>query len=186
MGEETAAYLDGELDCGASLLFETHLQECISCSAELKEQQRLLCALDFALSADAPGLELPLEFARIVAANAESDMSGVRQHVENRRALWLCMALGLSSLILLGAGTLYAAISIPIRVIVKSSLSMFGVLSTSFYDAGASAAVILRAVERRLIFESYYTVLIASLFFAIAVTLLPRLIVKYHRAQLTQ
>jgi predicted anti-sigma-YlaC factor YlaD len=183
---ETAAYLDGELDGHALSLFEEHLQECRSCAEELREQRRLLCALDFALGADDPCVDLPCDFAQIIATNAESDMSGVRKRVENGRALRFCFGLTLAAFTLLGGATLFAAVSIPIKAFARSSVSILGFLGNAIYDAGVGAAVILRPLGRRLIFESHPIGLMAFLLFAFALALLPRLIVRYHRAQITE
>lgn len=183
---ETAAYLDGELDAHALLLFEGHLQECPTCTEELREQRRLLCALDFALGADDPCVDLPRDFAQIIATNAECDMSGVRKRVEHDRAIRFCFGLTLAAFILLGGATLYAAVSIPIRTFARASVSIVGFAWNAIYDAGVGAAVILRPLGRRLIFELHPIGLIVFLLFAFALALLPRLIVRYHRAQITE
>src|SRR5882762_7465815 len=99
--EHIAAYLDDELDDAARLPFEAHLKHCSRCSAELLEQRRLLCALDSVLSRSSD-LRLPTNFAQIVAAHAESDMSGVRERREHGRALRLCLMLAAASLALMG------------------------------------------------------------------------------------
>lgn len=183
---ETAAYLDGELDARDQVLFEAHLDECRSCTVELQEQRRLLCALDFALGTDDPGVDLPRDFARTVAANAESDMSGLRNRVEHASALRLCFGLAIAVFTLLGSATLYATISTPIKAFARSFVMILGFVWNAVYDAGVGAAVILRALGRRLIFESHPISLIALLLFAIAIALLPRLIARYHRAQVTE
>lgn len=183
---ETAAYLDGELDAHALLSFEGHLQECPSCTEELREQRRLLCALEFALGANDPCVDLPCDFAQIVATNAESDMSGVRKRVEHGRALRVCLVLALAAFTLLGGATLFASVSIPIKAFARSSISILGFFWNAIYDAGVGVAVILRPLGRRLIFESHPIGLIAFLLFAFALALLPRLIVRYHRAQITE
>src|SRR6267142_439926 len=94
--EQIAAYLDGELDDALGSRFEAHIRECSTCGAELIEQRRLLCALDSVLSRGSE-LPLPTNFARIVAARAESDMSGVRERCEHGRALRLCLILAAAS-----------------------------------------------------------------------------------------
>lgn len=183
---ETAGYLDGELDAPAQLLFETHLAECRSCAEELNEQRRLLCALDLALGTNDPCVALPRDFARVVATNAESDMSGVRKRGEHASALRLCFGLIIAIFTLLGTATVYAAVSDPIKAFTRSSTLVLGFAGNAIYDAGVGAAVILRALGRRLIFESHPISLIAILLFAIAIAMLPRLIAKYHRAQITE
>ncbi len=184
--EDIAAYLDGELDREACAFFEAHLKECPACLAELREQQRLLCALDFALGADDPCLDLPQNFAQIVARHAESDMSGVRLRGERRLAIGLCAALALISFLLLGGASLNASVLVPVKAFARYALSIFGLLWSALYDAGTGVAVILRAVGRRFIFEPHPLSLLALLLFVIALALLPRLIVNYHRRQITE
>ena len=184
--EEIAAYLDGELDADARSVFETHLKECHTCSAELQEQRRLLCALDFALGARDGGLPLPQNFAQIVAAHAESDVSGVRGRKESARALRLCGGLALLSFILLGGASLNASVLVPLKAFARYALSVFGLVWSALYDAGTGVAVILRALARRFIFEPQPLSLLALLLFVIALALLPRLIANYHRRQITE
>lgn len=179
--EDIAAYLDGELDAQASELFAEHLKECRSCASELTEQRRLLCALDFAFGAGEPSLSLPKNFAQIVAAHAESDMSGVRRRAEHGRALRLCAVLALVAFALLGGASLNASVLIPIKAAVRYVLSIAGLTWNALYDAGIGLAVVLRALGRHFIFEPHLFSLLAFLLFAIALALLPRLIVRYHR-----
>ena len=101
-GEDVAAYLDSELDADATLRFEEHLAACPLCRTKLREQRSLLCALDVALN-DKRSVALPTDFARVIAANAKSDMGGVFDVAERKRALLFCVMLALSSFILLGA-----------------------------------------------------------------------------------
>lgn len=184
--EDIAAYLDGELDARARDIFEEHLSDCHSCAAELQEQRRLLCALDFAFGADAPSLSLPQNFAQVVAAHAESDMSGVRQRVEHGRALRLCLGLAIVAFALLGGARFGSNVLAPIKTVAGYATSIAGLIWHTLYDTGNGLAVILRALGRRFIFESHPTSLAALLLFAIALALLPRLIARYHRTQITE
>src|SRR6266851_5589411 len=146
--EDVAAYLDSELDGAAAESFEAHLKTCARCATELRMQRQLLCTLDFAFSE--PSFELPGNFSRVVAAHAESDLSGMRKKSERRRAVQLCALLALLAFALLGA------------------------------------AVIVRVVGRALIVAPHGLGLILVLPFVIALALLPRLIVNYHRAHVIE
>lgn len=183
--EEIAAYLDGELKAHAHALFEEHLQACRSCASELREQRHLLCALDFALGADEACLELPQNFAQVVAVKAESDMSGVRRRSEHGRAFRLGLALALMAFALLGA-SLNSSVLVPIKIVARYSRSVLSLMWNALYDLGAGCTVILRALGRRFIFELHPFGLIAFLLFALALLLLPRLITRYHRLQITE
>ncbi len=184
--DEIAAYLDGELDTRAGMLFEEHAKECSTCAADLSEQRRLLCALDFALGGDDPGLALPRNFARVVAKRAESDMSGMRQRHERRRAFRLCAGLALLSFLLLGGASLSASVLVPVRAVTRYASSIFGLVWNALYDIGTGVAVVLRAIARHFIFDLHPLNLLVLLLFAVALVLLPRLIVNYHRRQITE
>lgn len=178
--EEIAAYLDGELDETARSQVEQHLKECPSCAHGLREQKRLLCALDFALEDD-PQLRLPSNFSQIVAARAQSDMSGLRQRSERRLALRLCAALACASLILLGGAALSETVLTPVITAARYIVSLFDLLWQALRGAGTGVSIILRAVSRHFIFDSHPVSLFSLLLFASALALLPRLILSYHR-----
>lgn len=177
MCEDIAAYLDGELDCAARSQVEQHLKECSPCASSLREQQRLLRTLDFALSDD-PVVHFPANFPQIVAAHAQSDMSGLLKPSEHRRALRICVALATGSLILLGG----AAVSETVLRPIISMGSLFDLLWQLFRGAGTGISIILRAASRHFIFDSHpLGLLLALLLFIPALALLPRLIISYHR-----
>ncbi|HVG28925.1 MAG TPA: zf-HC2 domain-containing protein, partial [Pyrinomonadaceae bacterium] len=75
---DVAAYLDGELSVAESSSFEEHLLACAPCAAALSEQRRLLCLLDAAFARAQKKVELPEDFARVVKARAQTDMTSVR------------------------------------------------------------------------------------------------------------
>ena len=84
--ESIAAYIDGELDSGREAALEEHLKQCPSCATELQTQRIFMCELDSALASRFE-LAVPANFAQVVAAHAESDMHGVRDRAEHKRAL---------------------------------------------------------------------------------------------------
>jgi anti-sigma factor RsiW len=183
--EDVAAYLDGELDEPARSGFEGHVKECSACAARLHEQRRLLCALDFALSDD-PALALPKNFAQIVAANAQSDMRGMRQRSEHRRALRLCLALAALSFALLGGASASRAVLAPLGQSARAVASVLGFAWHALYGAGAGLAVISRSVGWHLLFEHLSLGLPAFLLLAVAAAVLPRQIVRYHRTRIIE
>jgi len=179
-GEEIAAYLDGELVEASRTEFEQHFKECASCAAQLREQKHLLCALDFALG-DERSLPLPpANFARIVAAHAQSDMRGVRASSEHKLALWLCAALALSSALLIGGAGLGESVIVPVGAVMKPLATIMGFFLNTLYNAGTGLVVISR-VSANLLFESRPLGLVGSLLLISALGLLPRLIISYHR-----
>jgi len=181
--EDAAAYLDGELDGAASQTFEAHLKTCARCATELRMQRQLLCTLDFAFSERS--FELPRNFSRVVAAHAESDLGGMRKKSERRRALQLCALLALLAFALLGAAS-RALVFQPAQSFLRIAGSLLDLVGRALYDAGTGAAVIVRVVGRALILAPHGLGLILVLPFVIALALLPRLIVNYHRAQVIE
>jgi len=181
--EDVAAYLDSELDGAAAESFEAHLRTCARCATELRMQRQLLCTLDFAFSE--PSFELPGNFSRVVAAHAESDLSGMRKKSERRRAVQLCALLALLAFALLGAASSTLVFQ-PARSFLRIAGSLLDLVSRALYDAGTGAAVIVRVVGRALIVAPHGLGLILVLPFVIALALLPRLIVNYHRAQVIE
>ena len=180
--EEIAAYVDGELDASACALFEEHVAECEACAEELKIQQSILRELDSALAEDVFG-EMPGNFARVVAARAQSDLSGVRTRRERRRALRLCAALTALSVALLGTAAVSESVLAPLRVIWRCCVAIFTFLGHALYDLGAGLAVISRGLSFHLLFESRGLGLLLVLLFVTALFMLRRLIVGYHRAR---
>jgi hypothetical protein len=177
-GEQIAAYLDGELDTSAGALFEQHLVECRMCHDELNAQRLFIRELDVALTL-APDLPVPSNFAQIVAARAESDMSGMRDGREHKRAFRFCLILALASFALLGVAA-SKAVFFSGRTIANQIFGILGVLWTTLYDAAVGLTVISRVISGGLIPESPFAGL-AALLLALAVVLLSLLISSYHR-----
>ncbi|CAN5811070.1 hypothetical protein BH18ACI4_BH18ACI4_25410 [soil metagenome] len=179
-GERIAAYLDGELDASAGSLFEQHLLECRLCNAELNAQRLFMRELEVTLT-QAPDLPVPSNFAQIVAARAESDMSGVRGGSEHKRALRFCLILALASFALLGAAA-SKAVLFSGRTVANQIFGIFGLLWTTLYDAAVGLSVISRVISGGLIPESPFAGL-AALLLALGVVLLSLLISSYHKHQ---
>ncbi|MEO8433556.1 MAG: zf-HC2 domain-containing protein [Pyrinomonadaceae bacterium] len=184
LAEDVAAYLDDELEGRARELFEEHHRSCKECAAELLRQRQLLCDLDVALN-DINSLVLPRDFARVVAAHAESDMRGMRNPRERRRALHVSLVLAALSFALLGAASA-EAVWAPARSIVRAAQSFSHFLWEATYQASSGLAVIFKMLTRSFVFESRLLGLSILLLFLIALALLPRLISRYHRTQIVE
>jgi anti-sigma factor RsiW len=183
--EEIIAYLDGELDAASLARIERHFQDCSRCAAELRAEQQILNHLNLAL-ANEPMIEMPKNFAQVVAARAQADMSGVRDPRERKRALHLCAALVAISFTLLGGAALSESIFAPLRAIWKGGAALFGFLGHALYDAGAGVAVISRGLGGHLLFESRSSGLLVLLLLALALFMLARLIIRYHRMRVVE
>src|ERR1044072_5374727 len=144
--EDVAAYLDGELTAGGLSRFEQHVHECATCASELRAQRQLLCTLDVAFN-DSRTFDLPKNFARVVTASAENDLSMIRNGRERKRALQLCGLLGLISFGLLGAATRTIVFD-PLRSIFRTARVLFDLIFQALSDAASTSAVLVRMVGR--------------------------------------
>ena len=178
-----AAYVDGELDAGVTLLFEQHLDSCARCRAELRAHRLFVCELDAALT-DGMDVPVPAGFSKMVAARATTDMRGVRTRSEHRKALGICLVLALAGFALLGTTARDAVFAVGERFI-AASISVGGFLSSVLYDAGAAGAVIFRVLSRKLIVETGSLVPLLVLL-VVAILILSRMISNYHRPGATE
>lgn len=177
------AYVDGELEANEIVRFEDHLASCAPCRSELRAYRLFVCELDAALT-DSGEIPVPVEFSRMVAARASSDMRGVRTRSENRKALSICLILALGGFALLGA-TARDAIFVIAEKFVSTCLGVAGFLWTLGYDTVVGVAVIFRVLSRKIIVESgsLGPVLVVL---ALGIVVLTRLISQYHRKSATE
>jgi len=173
-----AAYVDGELEAAAQAWFEEHLKDCQNCRLELRAHRQFICELDALLTNDVQ-VSVPINFSRVVAARAVSDMSGVRTRAENRKAVVFCLLLGVTGFALIGSTTRVAMVSF-VRVSARKVFSLIDLVSHAIYDLAASIAVISRVLSRKLIADNG-DLRIALVVLVFAVFLLTRLISGYHR-----
>lgn len=174
-----AAYLDGQLDGAAIDQFEAHVEACQLCRAELNAQRQFLCQLDSVLSTPKE-LSIPKDFARIVSARAESDMRGVRTGGERRRALLVCLALGLTAFVLLGAAA-GTSLLLSAALLTNKVLGVLSLLWTTLHDAVIGMTIVSRVIVRMFLPESPLTNLAALVVLVLAVASLSHLIINYHR-----
>ncbi len=170
---EIAAFIDGELLPREELELELHLAVCGSCSAELNEQKKLLCALDFALENEKQ-FELPANFTKIVVANAESKVSGLRRPQERSKALFVCATLFL--LVLLGLGGETETVLNTFRKFAEQFLAVGGFVWHLIYDVSVGTAIVLRSLSSQFIFNSFASLAILIVFVFLSLFLLSRFI----------
>jgi len=179
--EDVAAYLDGELSEAGANRFEDHLRSCSDCATELRAQRQLLCTLDVAFNGSR-SFQLPHDFTRIVTARAENDLSGMRNKHERRRALKLCAVLALVSFALLGAATRTVVFD-PLSTLFRISRTLLQLAWQAGSEMVMSATVLVRVIVRAVLLEQNGLGLLMLVAFLIAISVLPFLLVKYHRAQ---
>lgn len=162
---ELVAYIDGELTPREEIELETHLADCRVCALELNEQKRLLFALDFALE-DEKRFQLPANFTKVVVANAESKVSGLRCANERFRAVFVIAALFLLFLFGVGGETKTVA-----GTFLNFGEQIFAVAAFALhliYNIAVAASIVLRSVCSQFIYQSAFsTVLFAGFFFVL-------------------
>ncbi|HLM01100.1 MAG TPA: zf-HC2 domain-containing protein [Pyrinomonadaceae bacterium] len=171
---DIAVYIDGELAPPQELALEQHLVACETCRTELNEQKKLLRALDFLLEEKPADIEIPKNFARVVATRAESNVSGLRNREERRRAVFLCASLGLIALIGLGAEakTVFAAFGAVFEQVI--ALAVF--VGHLIYDVAFGVVVILRSLANQtFVGGALLVALVAVVFWVVSRAVLTRL-----------
>jgi anti-sigma factor RsiW len=179
--EDVAAYLDGELNEASANRFEDHLRSCSDCATELRAQRQLLCTLEVAFNGNR-SFQLPHNFTRLVTARAESDLSGMRNKRERRRALKLCAGLALVSFALLGTAARTVVLD-PLTTLFRISRTLLQLAWQAASEMVLSATVLGRVIVRAVLLDQNGLGLLMLVAFLIAISVLPFLLVKYRRAQ---
>lgn len=172
---EFSAYIDGELSAGEEMDLELHLAVCKVCTAELNEQKRVLFALD-SLAEEKKDFILPANFTKIIVANAESEVGGLRLPQERFKAFFVCASLFALVLLSFGGQT-------------KAILSAFGKFSEKFlivarffshlaYDVAVGISVIFRSLSYQIVYNSTAAVFVLVIFLLFAVS---SLVVRHNR-----
>jgi hypothetical protein len=179
--DQITAFVDDELDASQRAAFEKHVRGCEACAGELRAHRMFMRELDTAL-ADRFELEVPADFARVVAVHAENDMRGVRNRSEHRRALRYCIILGLIAFALLGVASSQSVL-IKIQLFFKTSLGIVSLFGKTILDAVAGLSVLSRVFRGGLSSETGLTDIVALLLFAFAIGVLTLLLSRYRRTR---
>jgi predicted anti-sigma-YlaC factor YlaD len=157
--DNIAAYIDGELTPREEMDFEMHLTVCEACKKELNEQKKMLCVLDFALIEDEKGFELPEDFTKVVVANAESKVGGLRCPRERYRTMFVCSALFL--LVLLGLRGETGQVFETFSKFIDQIWVVGGFFAHLVYNISIGTTVILRSICIKFILK--YAILLIAL-----------------------
>jgi predicted anti-sigma-YlaC factor YlaD len=176
---EIAAYIDGELLPREEIELEMHLAVCRACSGELNEQKKLLQALNFALEGESE-IELPKNFARVVVANAESKVSGLRRPQERSKALFVCVALFLLGILGLGAET--GTVLNAFTKFGEQSLAVGSFVWNLIYDVSIGATIILRSLSHHFVSNSAVSFAFVIGVFFVSLIILSRFMVRANRS----
>ena len=176
---EIVAYVDGELTPREELDLELHFAGCAVCAAELNEQKKLLNALDFALVDDVPEIELPENFTRVVVANAESNVQGLRCPRERNRALMVIAALGL--VVFLGLGAETSKTFAAAGAITEQLLAVGGFIVHFIHDITIATTVIFRSFCLQFVFKSTVSAGVLGICFIVSLLIFSRLLSRRNR-----
>lgn len=177
LSHEISAYIDGELSSDQEMRLEMHVASCRECADELNLQKSFLNALETSL--DTQEIELPKNFTKVVVANAESRVTGLRHPSERRRAAIVFACLSIFAFFALGSnvGSFVAAMT--------SVADKFAAVVVSIghfcYDILLGSVIIFRSLASGLLFESQTTAVILLLVFVVSLLLSSRLLVRFHR-----
>jgi anti-sigma factor RsiW len=175
---EVAAYIDGELSPREELALEMHLATCPVCSAELNEQKKLLCALDFALEKE-DEIELPENFTKVIVTKAESNVQGLRCPRERNRALMVCAAL--FALIFIGLGAETTQTFAALSAVTDQVLTVGGFFAHFIRDITVAAAVIFRSLCVQVVFNSAVSAGLLGIGFIVSFLIFSRLLLRHRR-----
>ncbi len=170
---EIAAYIDGELDAAREGELEDHFAQCAKCLRELNHQKEFLCRLNSSLKQEGD-IELPANFTKLVVANAESTVSGLRRPREQFNALFICAGLFLFVLFALGTG---------VGNILSSILSVFdqlaavgGFFGHIIYSVFLGLAIILRTFAAQVRIDGVIIVVLTAVFVMFGLAISKRLL----------
>jgi anti-sigma factor RsiW len=182
--ENIAAYIEGDLEPDLHAALEEHIKQCARCASELQAQRLFMCELDSALASPF-NLAVPANFAQVVAVRAESDMRGVRDSSEHKKALRFCIILGLAAFALLGVASSKAVI-LNLRSTGARVFGVVGFFARATLDAAAGFAITSRVVSRGLIPDSRLAGWAGLLLVVLAIAVLSFLISRYHRTRVIE
>ncbi len=178
---QIVAYIEGDLSPREEIVLEKHLAVCRTCAAELNEQKKLLCALDFVLDENEREFELPEDFTKVIVTNAESNVCGLRRPQERFKALFVCSTLFL--LVLLGLGEEAGSIVAGSEQFIAQFGAVGGFAFNLMHDLAVGIAVILRSLSHRFIFSSAVSLGVLLIFFILTMLVLSRLFSREYHTQ---
>lgn len=138
------AYIDGELDAIEEKNVGEHVALCPQCAEKLNEHKNFLNILNRSLD---DGPDLPADFARKIVARAESDVSGLRDKRESRRALMILGILTVFAFSIFFASGKIGILAEPVGIVDRTS-ALIGVVAQFIFSAGLTFSVIFKTVTQ--------------------------------------
>jgi anti-sigma factor RsiW len=169
---DISAYIDGELAPDAEVRLEAHLAVCPSCLHKMNQEKGLLLVLDSTF--DGPEtFELPEDFSKVIVANAESRVSGLRRPRERVIAALVCLTLAFLSVFAFGngSGRAFGALTSGLQ----SVIAVFSTAGHFVFDLSLGTAVIFRSLFSNFIMGSTASALVFAVVFLGAFFIFTRL-----------
>lgn len=177
--EEIAVYLDGELSLEDELILENHLADCQTCRTEINLHKKMFSVLDMAFEANQE-VELPKNFAKVVAAKAASKVSGLRSKEERFRAL--AIGAGLFLLTLVGLSIESDRFLTALGIISGQVVTIFTIGFRMFSDFVVGLAIVSRSLSQQIVFSSIFPIILVICILAFLVFTFSRLRLRFSRS----
>ncbi|MDI1240436.1 MAG: zf-HC2 domain-containing protein [bacterium] len=176
--EEISAYIDGELTAEIETALELHFGTCDICRRELNDQKGFLLVLSDSLERDVP-IELPEDFTRSIVVNAESKVSGLRDHKQRPPAFLTGTVLVLLAALALGSFTdVFSRLGIALDKI----LALVGAIVQIAADLLYAMAAMFRSLLQIQTFSTTFTYIAISLTVVLILYFGSRSLRRYFRA----
>lgn len=180
---EIAEYIDGELSANDELSLEFHLADCKVCLDELNAQKKVSTTLEILLEKESELIELPENFTKIVTANAESNLEGLRSPQERSKALLICVILFL--MIAFGFSIKGEMVLFAVERFGGQMFAVGGFVLHLFYTLAIGISAVFGSLTGKFIFSSTVTVFLIIAAFVAAFFTLSRMVFRYNRTQKT-
>jgi anti-sigma factor RsiW len=175
---DIAAYIDGELDQAREMELEVHFSVCEACRFELNEQKRFLSELDATMNSEPP-IELPANFAKVIVANAESNVSGIRRPAELYNALFICAALSIFVLFALGPEA--SAVIAGTAQVLEQAAIVAGFFGHLIYSLFLGIVIVMRSLSAQVSFDALF-ILAMPIAVILSLTVVSKRVLSMRRA----
>jgi anti-sigma factor RsiW len=176
---DISAYIDGELPPATELALEAHVAICKNCLEELNLQKQMLSVLDFSLD-EKTEIELPENFAKVVAVRAESRVCGLRSKEERFWAMFLSALMFL--IVLLGLGAETGSVLTTLKRIFEQTITIAGFIGHLIYNLAVGVIIILRSLSGQFVFNSVFSLIALAGLSAVSAVLISRVVFRYKRS----
>lgn len=176
--DDISAYIDGELDIVRESEMDAHFASCQICSFEMNQQKQFLCGLSASLKQERD-IELPANFTRLIVANAESTVSGLRRPRERFNAMFICA--GLALFVLFASGAEAGKVFEGVFNVLEQTAVVGGFFGHLIYSVFVGVVIVARSFATQFRFDLVMTVAMAGLF-AASLLFISRKILRMYRA----